>query len=376
MGEIFRMQLAQILGGKTKWLVVLCLSLPVLLTFAASQVGGIAVFQEEIVGEQRWDNLRRGILPETAQRVVWEGEDRIIGPAKLTEEGVLVPNPRFFWRPLDEQPIDTLDLDLDLVDDNQVIYWHGYVLVLNGELWIDPTREDTLDRRVFISSRRNVDFEPAPVDSDPEVTRELISAIFLFLTYPQTICLLLALFYGTSVLGSELGGKTLTYLFTRPLPRWRFVVGKYLGIVTAVIIPTCLSVLASWLILGAEGGAAQILALLIATAGALLGYNALFVLFGFLVPRRAMIVALLYGIVFELALSFVPALVNQFTVTYYLRSVVVEMLDLEIPREAVRVVGGASISTSCLALGAIIACALGLSSLLAARREYVIADQA
>ncbi|MFH0947311.1 MAG: ABC transporter permease subunit [Planctomycetota bacterium] len=190
------------------------------------------------------------------------------------------------------------------------------------------------------------------------------------------ICLLLALFFGTSVLGHELSGKTLTYLFTRPLPRWKFVVGKYLGIISALILPASLSLLASWLILGAEGGLNAAAGLLVATTGALLAYTAIFILAGFLIPRRAMIIAILYAVVFELILSFMPALVNRLTVTYYLRSLVAEMLEIPIPHEVARIIGGASPQASLIALLAITLFALAISSLLAAHKEYVIHDQA
>ena len=42
----------------------------------------------------------------------------------------------------------------------------------------------------------------------------------------RVICLLLALFYGTSVLGEELDGKTLTYLLTRPISRIAVYAGR------------------------------------------------------------------------------------------------------------------------------------------------------
>lgn len=60
----------------------------------------------------------------------------------------------------------------------------------------------------------------------------------------------------------------------------------------------------------------------------------------------------------------------------YLRSLTVEMLDLEIPREIARVVGGATATVAILALFGITAGAPGLASSLAARREYVVKDTA
>lgn len=357
MLEIFRMQLRQMLGGKRKWLVAVCLLLPVLLTFAAVHAGGYEELQREIEAERSLPNWAAGEIPATARRVTWDGEDRSFagGSLLLTRDGLL-------WngRPVELRYV--------------VVVNDGYLLFRDGELWLDPTRQSLTQSWHFrVVDRRDA---ASPPEASDVPALDTICAIYLFLLYPQAICLLLALFYGTSVLGEELDGKTLTYLFTRPLRRSRFVVGKYLGIVAALVVPTGLSLLASWLLLEAPGGVALFAAVLVGTAGALLAYNALFVLFGFLIPRRAMIVALLYGVFFELILSFVPALVNEFTVTYYLRSLVVAMLDLEIPREITRMVGGAPAPTAVLALVGIVVGSLMVASLLAARREYVVKDTA
>ncbi|MGE3175281.1 MAG: ABC transporter permease [Planctomycetota bacterium] len=352
------MQLRHMLGGRRKWLVVVCLVLPVLLSYAAIASGGLGALQRQVEAERSWQTWLEGGEPETAYRVQWEGKDQVWfrGRLVLTENG-----PEFDGRPAGVGRLTSFN--------------GGHIVLRNGELWIDPAREGHRglswrvenpfppDRAVF--RPRGAGF---PVDT--------IAAIFLFLLYPTAVCLLLSLFYGTSVLGEELDGKTLTYLWTRPLPRWQFVVGKYAGIVTALSVPTALSLAAAWAVAGQLGGVTLLLAMTVGTVLALAAYNALFVLFGFLVPRRAMITALLYGLIFELILSFAPALVNEFTITYYLRSIVVAMLDLEIPRELARMVGGASVPGALAALAAIVGVSLTLASLLAARREYVIKDAA
>ena len=356
MLEILTMQLRQMLGGKRKWLVALCLVLPVLLTLAAVGAGGLGELQREIEAERAVEAWAEGKLPATAERVTWEGEDRSYagGALSLTGDGLL-----FRGEPVQTQWV--------------ILINNGYLIVRDAELWRDASKADLSHGwRVQVIHRR-----PAGAAVDDTTTGfDTICAIYLFLLYPQAICLLLALFYGTSVLADELDGKTLTYLFTRPLPRWRFVVGKYLGIVIALILPTALSLLGAWLIMGLPGGLELFGSVLVGTAFALLAYNALFVLFGFLVPRRAMIVALLYGILFELILSFVPALVNDLTITYYLRSLVVAMLDIPIPREIARMVGGASAGVAVTTLLGITVGALGLASVLAGRREYVVKDTA
>ena len=40
----------------------------------------------------------------------------------------------------------------------------------------------------------------------------------------------LGVFYGTSLIADEVEDKTITYLFTRPIPRGAVLIGKYLGL--------------------------------------------------------------------------------------------------------------------------------------------------
>lgn len=359
MYEIFRMQLGLMLNGRRKWLVLLSLSLPVLLTLAMVSAGAMDEVRAELEADGAMHAYSRGVLPSTCERVRWEGDDVTIGRGRwavtLTRDGL-------YYRG-------------DLVGTEMVfVFDYGRYVVLDGELWMDSAKPEGRGRNLRVQGRRNSDpdLEIVP-DDEPELSFEIFSGIYLFLMYPQAICLLLALFYGTSVLGSELDGKTLTYLFVRPLPRWKFVVGKFLGIVTALAVPAGLSLLASWISLGAEG-LDVFGSVLLATIGALAAYTAVFTFIDFLIPRRAMIVALLYGLIFS-ALSFIPALVNQVTITYHLRSLVVKILDVRIPDEGARVVGIASIPVSICALTAIIGISLGLASLLATRREYLVKDR-
>ena len=48
-------------------------------------------------------------------------------------------------------------------------------------------------------------------------------------------------------------------------------------------------------------------------------------------PRRAMLLAVAYTLIFELVISFVPAVINKFTVQYRLRALLVEWCDLPLP---------------------------------------------
>jgi len=335
MLEIFRMQLRQMLDGKRKWLVVLFLALPIGLTWMNMTIGGLGRLRDRRVHHR-----------ETAHRIT-QKELVTLLPAEFARQ-----EDRLFYldgrhrRPIGEH---------DLVQVNQ-----GYVVIENGEIWLDPRLED---------APQGLHVESGAFSWD------LFCAIYLFFLYPQSICMLLALFYGSSLLGNELDNKTLTYLFTRPVARWRIVVGKYLAIVVGLIPVTAVSVLASWLLLERPGGLRMLSGIELGAGLGLLAYNAVFILLGFLVPRRAMVMALLYGLILEFGLSLLPAVVNTFTITYQLRSLVVAIVDLHVPVELSRIVGGASVPAALLALASMIGIGLWLSARLAARREYVVTDQ-
>ncbi len=74
--------------------------------------------------------------------------------------------------------------------------------------------------------------------------------------------------------------------------------------------------------------ALRLWATLIALVGlACLAYGALYSLIGVLLHRRAMVIAVAYTLIFEFLVSFVPAVINQFTVQFRLRNLLVDFMD-------------------------------------------------
>ena len=67
---------------------------------------------------------------------------------------------------------------------------------------------------------------------------------------------------------------------------------------------------------------------------ACLAYGAIFVLLGVLFLRRGMLAAVAYTVVFEVAVALIPAVINQFTVQYHLRCLLIRWMDWPaVPRE-------------------------------------------
>ena len=198
--------------------------------------------------------------------------------------------------------------------------------------------------------------------------------IFLYVLYPQSLCILAALLYGSSLLAAEIEGKTLVYLFTRPVSRTRVLLAKYLATVAVLVVLTSVSLTISFALAGFAGGMRMYLTVLAAAVSALAVYTAVFSLLGLLVPRRAIPVGLLYAVLVEGVISFVPALANELAVSHYLRSLALHLSGQALPVEVQAVFTPVPLTTCILALAAFAAAFLGLSALLLHRREWPLTE--
>lgn len=118
-----------------------------------------------------------------------------------------------------------------------------------------------------------------------------------------TVLPLVALVFGTGVLGSELDDGTAVYLLTKPIERWRIVVSKAAvatGITIALVVPSAL--LSGLLVGGDRGGGSIAIAVAVAVIPGSLVYAVGFVALS-VVTSRALIAGLLYVFIWEGLLS-------------------------------------------------------------------------
>ncbi len=220
-----------------------------------------------------------------------------------------------------------------------------------------------------------------PEDESVDV-EGLSMSTFLYVMYPQSLCILASLLYGASLLAGEIEDKTLTYLFTRAMPRWKVLLGKYLATAASLSVLTVLSMTVAFLICGLPVGWHVWLALAVTTVGACFAFTSVFCLLGLFFPRRALPVGLMYAVVVEGLLSVVPAVVNEFTVSYYLRSIGWHLADLPIPEEAVEeleremlpLLAGSDLTGAAIALGVITVSTLLVSGIVIHRREWPLTE--
>lgn len=154
--------------------------------------------------------------------------------------------------------------------------------------------------------------------------------VMLFLLIPQVVTVLGLLLWATPIVHSELEAQTWGYAVVRPGARRAVLLGKYciavlwtfssasVAVTLAIPFTAVLHPFQTWYVL------------CFLNLVAALSYAALFATIGTLIQKRAMVLAFLYGLFVEAILSTLPATINQLTVSFRLRSMLFQMLDLKV----------------------------------------------
>lgn len=201
--------------------------------------------------------------------------------------------------------------------------------------------------------------------------------IMFWWLYLRFIVPVLGVFYGTSLLADEVEDKTLTYLFTRPVPRRAVLLGKYLAYLvctTLVVLPSLVIVFflvvpfreigPSFVMLATDLG---LLALGLAV------YGAIFTLVG-TVTTRPLLVGLLFAFGWEQIAMLMPGYVRRFTIVYYLQGLVPHAIPSDgIVSLLATVFNETPAASTCLVwLGTALILSLLLAMTAVERREYVL----
>jgi ABC-2 type transport system permease protein len=207
-----------------------------------------------------------------------------------------------------------------------------------------------------------------------------IFGMMIWLLYIRIIVPLLGVFYGTSLIADEVEDKTITYLFTRPIPRSAVLFGKYFAYLACTVLLVLPSVMLVFFLIVPAGGSSSIGAAfpsLVADLGmlavGLAAYGAVFALVGARL-KRPLVVGLVFAFGWEPAVLLFPGYLRRLTVAYYLQALVshempqdsaVSML-LQVFHEV------PSIFTSLVCLAVVIAVTLWSAGRAVEEREYVL----
>ena len=206
-----------------------------------------------------------------------------------------------------------------------------------------------------------------------------IFGMMIWLLYIRFIIPVLGVFYGTALIADEVDDKTITYLFTRPIPRRAVLLGKYLAYLASTILLVLPSVMLVYFLVVPTGGSTigEAFPSLLADFGmivvGLAAYGAVFALVGTRL-KRPLVVGLVYAFGWEPAVLMFPGYLKRLTVAYYLQALVTH----EMPQDsAVSMVlqlfhEVPTVLTSLLCLAAIIAVTLWSAGRAVEQREYVL----
>jgi ABC-2 type transport system permease protein len=197
--------------------------------------------------------------------------------------------------------------------------------------------------------------------------------------YLRFIVPILAIYYGTSLVADEVEEKTITYLFTRPIPRGAVMVGKFLAYLvctTMVVLPSVM--LVYFLIVPLGGGSIattfiDLLKDLGLLALGLLSYGAVFAWVGARF-KRPMVIGLVFCFGWEQAVMVIPGYLRRFTVSYYLQSLVPHAMPADGVASLLQSLfrDNPTLPVALLALFLITAAFLFMAVRVIDRREYVL----
>ncbi len=204
-------------------------------------------------------------------------------------------------------------------------------------------------------------------------------SVVFFVLIPEVITLFGLLLWVPALVHAELEGHTWIYLAVRPRGRVSVLWGKYLTALAWTALAGWTSATACVLIAKPEGALRlwSTLVGLVALAG--VAYGAIYSLIGVCLHRRAMVIAVAYTLIFEFLVSFIPAVINKFTVQYRLRNLLFAWLDWWdiIPPEATTVfLGNEPAWLHILVLIAAAAAVMAIAGQVIQRKEYVGAAEA
>jgi ABC-type transport system involved in multi-copper enzyme maturation permease subunit len=206
-----------------------------------------------------------------------------------------------------------------------------------------------------------------------------IFGMMIWLLYIRFIIPILGVFYGTALIADEVEDKTITYLFTRPIPRSAVLIGKFLAYLVCTVLLVLPSVVLVFFLIVPIGGSSigaafpSLVKDLGMLAVGLAAYGAVFALVGTRL-KRPLVAGLVFAFGWEPAVLLFPGYLKRLTVAYYLQALVVHDMPqdsaVSLLMQVFREIPG--VFTSLLSLAIIIGVTVWYAGRTVEGREYVL----
>ncbi len=218
---------------------------------------------------------------------------------------------------------------------------------------------------------------PAMRVNGVRVAGSSIFGVMIWMLYLRFIVPVLGVFYGTALMADEVEDKTITYLFTRPIPRGAVLLGKYLAYLACTSLVVLPSVMLTYFLVVPFGEVPGTFLSVVLDLGILgLGLAVYGALFAFVGARlkRPIVSGLIFAFGWEQLALALPGYLRQLTVAHYLQALVPHAMPsdgaLSVIQGLFRETPGAAVALAWLA--AFLIGFLWLAMRTVSRREYVL----
>lgn len=204
-----------------------------------------------------------------------------------------------------------------------------------------------------------------------------IFGVMIWMLFIRFIVPVLGVFYGTALMADEVEDKTITYLFTRPIPRGAVLLGKYLAYLACTILVVLPSVMLVYFALVPFTQIPATFGSLVADLGILAAglavYGALFAFIGAWL-KRPVLVGLVFAFGWEPVAVAMPGYLKQFTIAHYLQALVPHTMPADGALSALQGLfrETPSLGVSILWLTVYLVVFLALAVRVVERKEYVL----
>ncbi len=131
----------------------------------------------------------------------------------------------------------------------------------------------------------------------------------------------------SAMVSEEIEGKTFTFIFARPAPRWTMVIGKYIALTVPLAIGFVLSIAIAYGLASLRGnwedfsaGLAHVARVEVAAVLGVFVYGAMAALLGSWFTRHPFVAVMLYLLMVEALIGSTPVIVNLVAMSWHLRN--------------------------------------------------------
>lgn len=252
--------------------------------------------------------------------------------------------------------------------------WQGIIAVAGFQL-----RRLLVTQRV-IMALVGAAFPAAVILAVRQITGKLdtnVTGILIYALVPEAVCMLGLLVTMCPAVADELERGTWQHIAVRPGGRRSLLLGTF---VAAVVWTSAVALFALALALAAAGVhdtghlALVFMALVVLSC---IGRAALFALPAVIVPKRALVASVAVAFVVEYLAGFLPAVINQLTVSLRLRSLLVRWMGWQrnLPPELELLVDTQPAWVQVMAVFALASVMLFAASIILARRQFPPAEE-